>query len=82
MDHLKLNRAPLMRHFILSLDTGSIVNCMLADNFALDLHGHLHKAFRVVERYQWIIYNRTLSFTEELTLRFFANYHALACVLV
>jgi predicted phosphohydrolase len=48
-----LREPPARRRFSLTLDAASVVRLLLADNFALALHGHLHIPFGAVERRVW-----------------------------
>jgi len=50
LDLAELERPPAKRRFSLTMDASSVLNLLLADNFALVLHGHLHLPFCGVER--------------------------------
>jgi len=50
LDLKELENPPAKRRFSLTLDASGILELLLADNFALVLHGHLHVPFCAVER--------------------------------
>jgi len=50
LDLRELDKPPSEREFSLTIDADSVLDLLLADNFALVLHGHLHVPFCGVER--------------------------------
>jgi hypothetical protein len=50
LDLRELDKPPSEREFSLTIDADSVMDLLLADNFALLLHGHLHIPFCGVER--------------------------------